>query len=258
MSSTINNEFMSINEIIENLGLSRFFANKITQIINYKNVLIVDDSGSMNCKSDNTVIMDGPYDNKTRWDEAKYFTKNFINLTSSITKRSVDVWFLNREACLGINGFSQIEPHFNKQPNGFTPLKHLIENIIKYYKNEELPLNINIITDGMPTNLQGHDDRTNFVKTLDNFLKTSKSCLTISACTDDSNVMSFLDYLDKKIPRTNVVDDYENEKRQILRVQGNNFNFNYQDYICCCLIGALDPEIDNLDEFNNKPCCVIV
>lgn len=257
MSATIDNEFMTIDEIIENLGLSRFFANKITQIINYKNVSIIDDSGSMNCKSDNHVIMDGPYDNKTRWDEAKYFAKNFINLTCSITKRPVDVWFLNREACLGIQGFSQIEPVFYP-PKGFTPLKNLIENIIKYYKNEELPLNINIITDGLPTNIHGNPDRNNFIKVLDNFLKTSTSTVTISACTDDSRVMNFLDYLDRKLPRTNVVDDYENEKKQILSIQGYDFSFNYQDYICCCLIGALDPEIDNLDEHNIKPCCAIV
>lgn len=64
--------------------------------------------------------MNGPFDYKTRWDEVKYLTENLIY---SITKRPVDICFLNREACLGINIFLQIE-HVFYQPKGFTPIKN--------------------------------------------------------------------------------------------------------------------------------------
>jgi hypothetical protein len=225
------------NKIIQNLGISKYFANKISYIINFKNILIVDDTESMNSRSNNVIIMDGPFDYKTRWNEAKYFTKNFINLIVNITKKPVDVWFIN-SGMLSINNFSQIEPIFNNKPKVITPLKkNLFENISKYYKNEKLPLNINIITDGVVI------DSYNCIKKMNNFLKKHESVITISTCTDNDSILDFLNNLNKRQPYINIINDY-------YYVKSHNLKMNHQDYIFFCLINA----IDKIYNFDNDNC----
>ena len=60
--------------------------------------------------------------------------------------------------------------------------------------------------------------------------------------------MKYLNNWDQTIPRLDVVDDFRSEKLEILRVQGSTFKFSFGDYIVKSLIGAIDPEMDSLDE----------
>jgi hypothetical protein len=60
--------------------------------------------------------------------------------------------------------------------------------------------------------------------------------------------MDYLNKWDRKIPRLDVVDDYKNERIEILQSKGHNYRFSYGDYIVKILIGSLDPQLDNLDE----------
>ena len=62
--------------------------------------------------------------------------------------------------------------------------------------------------------------------------------------------MEYLNNWDRTIPRLDVIDDFRNEKLEILRAQGSNFKFSFGDYIVKSLIGSIDPEMDGLDEFH--------
>ena len=53
---------------------------------------------------------------------------------------------------------------------------------------------------------------------------------------------------DDTIPRVDVCDDYQSEKREILRAQGAHFRFSRGDYCVKLLLGAIDPSMDKLDE----------
>ncbi len=69
--------------------------------------------------------------------------------------------------------------------------------------------------------------------------------------------MEYLNNWDKYIQRLDVVDDFRNEKHEILRSQGSYFRFSYGDYVVKSLVGSIDPSIDNLDE-NKLMCCRIL
>jgi len=64
--------------------------------------------------------------------------------------------------------------------------------------------------------------------------------------------MEYLNNWDRTIPRLDVVDDFRNEKLEIIRAQGSRFKFSFGDYIVKSLIGSIDPEMDGLDE---AYCC---
>ena len=80
---------------------------------------------------------------------------------------------------------------------------------------------------------------------------------TILACTDEENSMEYLNNWDKYIKRLDVVDDFRNEREEIMRSQGSNFSFTYGDYVVKSLIGSTDVDIDNLDE-NKYKCCQVL
>jgi hypothetical protein len=46
---------------------------------------------------------------------------------------------------------------------------------------------------------------------------------------DDDQCMEYLNNWDREIPRLDVVDDYRNEKAEILKCQGRNFPFSFGD-----------------------------
>ncbi len=64
--------------------------------------------------------------------------------------------------------------------------------------------------------------------------------------------MAYLNNWDRTIPRLDVVDDFRNEKLEIIRAQGIRFKFSFGDYIVKSLIGSIDPEMDNMDEVHSE------
>lgn len=53
---------------------------------------------------------------------------------------------------------------------------------------------------------------------------------------------------DNKIPRLDVCDDYQSEKKEVLAAQGAQFHFTHGDYCVKLLLGSIDPDMDRLDE----------
>ena len=51
----------------------------------------------------------------------------------------------------------------------------------------------------------------------------------ICVCLDDNDCIGYLNHWDKKLPNLDVVDDYRNEKREILARQGKQFPFSFGD-----------------------------
>jgi hypothetical protein len=82
-----------------------------------------------------------------------------------------------------------------------------------------------------------------------------KIYVSIVACTDNPVAIKYLNKWDIEIKNLDVVENYENERDQILDVKVLD-KFTYGDYVSKILLGSFVKHIDKLDE---KPRnCIII
>ncbi|CAF1226567.1 unnamed protein product [Rotaria sordida] len=207
-------------KFVRRYEINKTFANKLLQLEGYEIVFVCDDSGSMNTPLGDVF---GPFNNApTRWDELKQTVSIVVDLASSLDPNGVDIYFLNRDPIFHVRNSSELIPIFAVPPEA---------------------------TDGVPTDDDGHPDILSCKKVLQYERNpTNRIPVTIIACTDDDQSMDYLNDWDKEIPNLDVVDDYRNEKQQILKCQGNDFPFSFGDYIVKILMGGIDQWFDDLDE----------
>ncbi|CAF0927569.1 unnamed protein product [Adineta steineri] len=67
-------------------------------------------------------------------------------------------------------------------------------------------------------------------------------------CTDDPIYNDCLTDWDNKIANVDVTADYITEKEKIHTYRGKNFPFSKGDYVVKALLGAIDPDINNLNQ----------
>ncbi|CAF4130320.1 unnamed protein product [Rotaria sp. Silwood2] len=243
-SSTQQN-FMSDQErmakfqqFIRRYKINATFASKLRGLDGYEIVFICDDSSSMNTELSD---VSGPYKKApTRWNELKQTVSIVVDLASTLDPDGLDVYFLNREPMYNVQSSEELT---NTIISGPTPIVRVLRQVLKDKRNEiqQRKLLILLATDGVPT-----DDN-------------DRIPVTIIACTgnykivqynpfNDDECMSYLNNWDKDIPNLDVVDDYRNEKKEILSYQGKSFPFSYGDYVVKILMGGIDPWFDLLDE----------
>ena len=110
------------------------FSQYLRQLIQYKVVIIADDSGSMATL--------------TRWDELCRFISTVFSMTEMIE---------NRMSVLGVQQLQQITDCFAAPPKGPTPIVPVLRHVLKQSYDESYRGRIIIIcTDGEPTNEQSH------------------------------------------------------------------------------------------------------
>jgi hypothetical protein len=235
--------------ILRQYEISMNFSTRLQKhLVMTKIVFIFDDSGSMN-----SILTDSPLNTNvfkaTRWDELKNFAKISIDLANIFNPEGVDVHFLNRPPARSVHNLNDLEPYLVNRPAGFTPMARVIHTVLSENNPmvlAERKLLIVIVTDGEPTDDYGTKDIPGFKNIL--MARSPSTFTTIVACTDEDGTMDYLNNWDRTIPRLDVVDDFRNEKSEILRAKGPRFPFSYGDYVVKCLIGSMDAEFDNLDE----------
>ncbi|CAF4793145.1 unnamed protein product, partial [Rotaria sp. Silwood2] len=67
-------------------------------------------------------------------------------------------------------------------------------------------------------------------------------------CTDEPDSVEHFTQWDQTMKNVDVIDDFPTEREKIRRYRGPDFRFSRGDYVVKALIGAVDPEIDKLDE----------
>ena len=226
--------------------INPLFASKMRVLAGFKIVIVCDDSGSMNEVANSGMADVNPYGSKpTRWDELKVTVCTIIDIVSVLNDSGIDIHFLNREGLMNVTNRCQIERFFCDKPRGYTPI---VQTLKKIFNNKiDSKRLVLLATDGIPTDVFGITN----IPALRSALvydRTQRDYVTILACTDDENTMSYLNNWDTTIPRLDVIDDYNNEKKEILKVQGKHFKFSYGDFIVKCLLGSIDPWFDSLDE----------
>jgi hypothetical protein len=215
-------------------------AIKLEKLNLFKIALILDDSGSMNS-------IDHHLGLTTRWEELKNFTNTAIEIIDVFNSEGCDIYFLNRPSVKNIKSLNDVFHLFRDKPLGGTPLtnrmQQAIEENIKNLNGKKLLLII--ATDGEPTDYSGQTKIDEFKQFLIN--RPNNVYTTIVACTDDLDSIGYLNNLDNKLPRFDVVRDYKNEMKEIRNKQGVQFHFSYGDYITKTLIGSIDDELGKLD-----------
>ena len=122
------------------------------------------------------------------------------------------------------------------------PAHSLIRAPLDDYQEGVLTL---LITDGAPN--CGHQAFRTFL--LDVQRRFPASYITVGLCTDDpATIDEYESSLDNGVPHLDVMSAYEDERREIRKIQGRKFGFTYADWTVKFLLGSRVTEWDSLDE----------
>ena len=242
------------SNLLEFLGnqydISDVNLNCLKQIENFEIVVICDDSYSMRCPATNaTPFSCMRYTKDSRWEELKKIVSIVIDIATIFDKDGIDIYFLNREPLFNVTKKEELNKTFDILPEGFTPLVKTLKKVLIDKKNIILTRNLLILiaTDGLPYDKT--DDET--VKKFKNLLKQREKqniYISILACTDDEETIKEMNKWDKKIKNLDIIDDYNSERKEVIKFQGDNFKFSFGDYIVKALLGSIDSYFDDLDE----------
>lgn len=259
MNNLNNHDSNLIQNLITKYEMNVDFANRLQYLYGFKIVFILDDSGSMNSELDDSPLNNPLSQRVTRWNELEYFASIALEIANFFDQNGCDVYFLNNQPPIKniknipdfLNNFRQIKP------GGYTPLTKTLNQVLLDNANivcYEKKLLIIIVTDGEPTDQTGKIDIEGFYKCLLSRKPKDRIFTNIIACTDEEKSIDYLNKWDKIIFNLDVVDDFRTEKKQIEKIKGPNFRFNYGDYVVKCLLGSVDKTLDNFDEAKKDKC----
>ena len=227
-----------LNDICAYHEINPMFLNYLIKMVNYKIVIIGDDSGSMNRL---TNLGD------TRWDELCKFIHTVFSLTKFVENNPIDIYFLNRPSILNVKRMEDISMAFENRPKGYTPIVPVLKNILNQPLGDYEGRIIIIATDGEPTDEYNKVNIEQLKNTL-TFERSGADYITFLACTDDKDCLKYLNKWDKEIINVDVVDDFISEREEVLLAQGEDFRFTYADYVVKIVMGCVIHELDILDE----------
>jgi hypothetical protein len=240
--------------LLEQLGtfhdISDINLEYLKKIENFEIVIICDDSYSMRCPATNaTDFSCTRYTEDSRWNELKKIVSIVVDIATIFDKDGVDVYFLNRKPLFNVTKKEELNMTFSILPEGFTPLVKTLKRVLHDKKNIILFRNLLILiaTDGLPYDKTEDENVKKFKKLLKQ-RENENIYISILACTDDKETIQEFNKLDKKIKKLDIIDDYESERKEVIKFQGSKFKFSFGDYIVKALLGSIDSYYDNLDE----------
>ncbi|CAF3705060.1 unnamed protein product [Rotaria sp. Silwood1] len=222
-------------------------AQRLNILQQFEIVVLCDDSGSMNTPVDGTT--------GTRWDELRSIVQIVMELGTVFDSNGIDVHFLNRPSMPNVTDARQVIESFSQRPGGLTPLTAALRRIFQSQASKpgsDKRLLVFVATDGAPTDPNGNVD----VQSLENLMRNERQAnttyVTFLACTDDESSVAYLSQWDRTMMNVDVVDDYKTEREEVRRTRGYNYPFSFGDYVAKALLGAVDPQMDLLDESGNN------
>ncbi|CAF1100772.1 unnamed protein product [Didymodactylos carnosus] len=210
---------------------------------NFEIVLLCDDSGSMKTPVDGT--------GKTRWDELRSVVKIVLEIGCIFDSNGLDLFFLNRESFRNIRDLGQVDQAFIAPPAGYTPLVPVLRKILQLpvtRPNDSKKLLIFIATDGEPTDERGKPNVDELQHVMNDERYSDTTHVMFLVCTDDAASVNYLRQWDQTMKNVDVTDDFRTERELIRRKNGANHPFSLSDYIAKALVGAVNRQIDVLDD----------
>lgn len=233
------------NQLVKQNELRPEIASQLYNVLSTcEIVLLCDDSDSMN----KAIAEEGtdPFAPKrsTRWLELKKLAAIIIDFVTSTNPNGLDIYFLNRPPLYRVSSVAGLQSAFNIAPNGGTPLIAALNHIYNEKLNipSDKSLLIVVITDGEPTD----GSRSDLYYTLVN--KKLNVHVSFAECTDNAEDMEYLDAWDCAIRNFDNTDDYREELARVKAVQGQQFKFDFTDYVIKILLATFVRWYFNLDQ----------
>lgn len=241
--------------------------SKLLGLKGYALNFVIDDSGSMRSETDSLRRVAGPIlmlrfrDRQddmnrwmSRWEEAEDRLHTMMDVLLWIPTQEITVRFLNRRDIISITrdgrspaellalAHTQIENAFKKLPDGSTPIYSALSASFRAARGPTMHY---LFTDGEPSDY-GTDAVTALVLSRPT---PANNPITFVSCTGDDDNTEWMKNLDEKGPWIAEVDDYEDERREVLKKQGPKLPYTRGLWLMCLLVGAINPDdLDCLDE----------
>lgn len=250
--ATMNQEqkHQALQNIIAQHEITNFHAQELWALQNFDIVFLCDDSGSMRAKIQTGNQYGRP---KSRWDELREIVTMVVEVAHVFDADGLDVYFLNRPPLRNIFAAQAIQPAFAAPPEGFTPLRDALQQLLTEHvvRGKTKPLLIMIATDGQPTDRNGNGDLQGFRAEVQRAVRiTSREVrFQFLACSDNEADVGWLNEMDQQVQHVDVTDDYQSERQEVLKA-GRFPNFTKGDYVCKALLGGISDQYDSMDEHN--------
>ena len=239
--------------------------NKLLGIRDRNLNFIIDDSGSMGWDSDVNLSEATPYTIKARtpvanqkmkrWEEAEDRLHIMIDLLAYIPTKPIKISFLNSTEEITLSRADltpdqfKIEAHrriseafaTNRPTNG-TPTYRALK---KAFDNTAEPSMHYFFTDGVPSD-RSPEEVAHLINTRAN---PNQNALTLISCTNQDSDTEWMKLVDGTGSFVAEVDDYSDEKEEVLKKQGPAFPYTRGLWILCQLAGSINPhDLDAMDE----------
>jgi hypothetical protein len=169
---------------------------------NRKISIIIDDSSSMNELINSNIL----------WIDIKKIVKLYVEISIYFCLEQSDIYFLNnRRSEKYIDDVNKIDSFFSEKPCGCSQLNAKLEEVLRrvnkfYYCNE-----IVIISDGIPTDMDGINKEVELVKLYD-LIKNNdvkkKTKINMIFCGDDVQILKYFNSWEKKFSTFRFIDLY--------------------------------------------------
>ncbi len=234
----------AISKISCELDLQKAMAKRLQKLRDFEIVIVCDDSGSMLTPVDGT--------QRTRWDELCEIAKVVLNIGVIFDSNGVDIYFLNRGSFSKVKDPKVVDKFFQTPPSGYKPLVPVLNKIFKSQladRGRDKKLLVFVATDGVPTDEDGNENIDELERTMQEKRQAETTYVSFLLCTDDPTCVDYLTEWDRTMENVDVTDDFHTERDKILRhSKKDDYHFSRGDYVVKALVGAIDPEIDGLDE----------
>lgn len=238
--------------------------NKLLALESYRLNYIIDDSGSMSMTTDALASQATPYilqrrggnttTPMTRWEEAEDRLHIMIDLLAYIPTNNISISFLNRSNKISLDhkgktpeqfaddAHKQVMAVFNRGPDGGTPI---MQSLKQAFNQTAGPTMHYLFTDGVPSDATPKE-----VQDLVLHRRNPQdNPLTFMSCTDQDDETEWMKQIEEEAPFTSELDDFNDEKAEVLHDQGPAFPFSKGFWLLCQLVAAINPDdLDAMDE----------
>ena len=265
------------SELLE--GLTNYFIeyeipvgllNKLMALQFYNLSFLIDDSGSMRAPTDSMMneatvyllrngVTADPRQPMTRWQEAENRLHVMMDIVAFIPTKQITISFFNapniitlpREGGVTpeafkaaaheqiIHAFSTIDVRYK------TPTRRILTRSFEQAASQSNPTMHYLFTDGVPTDTSISE----LAALLCNRVNPQANPVTLISCTNEDCEAEWMKEVEERAPYCAELDDYHDEKEEVIADQGIAFPFTKGYWIISQLVAAINPDdLDAIDE----------
>mmetsp|Transcript_14328 Transcript_14328/g.21458 ORF Transcript_14328/g.21458 Transcript_14328/m.21458 type:complete len:474 (+) Transcript_14328:123-1544(+) len=257
-------------------GLTEYFVmyevpigmiNKLRALSHYKLNFIIDDSGSMRANTDvfmsegTEYILRGvrPAEGQrmTRWQEAENRMHIMLDILAFIPTKQITISFLNATNVISLSRDGKSIETFRAEAHG--AISNAFSTIEVKYKTPTYrvlsaafassglpePTMHYLLTDGVPSD----QPVAAVAQLIMQRPYPDRNPLTLMSCTNEDAEVEWMKQIEETAPFTSELDDYHDEKEEVLADQGSAFPYTKGFWIISSLVASINPDdLDAIDE----------